>query len=102
MAFPPPNKLLLSTRHVDKDIFYQAELVELKGLYVWAVSIGSAAQSVTFTGESYSPLHALSQMRNALLVTNDVATDILLDVKSAIDQLLDDQQRGFGCDSSLN
>jgi hypothetical protein len=94
-----PQKLLLVTRHVDKDIFYQAELVELKGLYVWAVSVGSAAQNVTFTGESYSPLHALSQMRNTLLITNDVANDLLIDVKQAIDTLMDQDS---GIDSTLN
>lgn len=84
-----PNKLLLTTRHVDKDVFYQAELIELHGLFVWAISFGSAAQSVTFSGESESALHAMSQMRNMLIVSIDVANDILIDVKTAIDSTMD-------------
>jgi hypothetical protein len=93
---------MLVTRHVDGDVFYQAEIVELSGIYLWAISLGTAAQSMSFTGQSHNPLHALSQMRNTLLASNDVANDILLDVKSAIDTLIDDQNFGCGNSSPTN
>ena len=94
MKHIPPEKLLMVTRHVEKSVYYQAELVEYNDTYVWAISLGEPESNVTFTGESASPLKALSQMRNMLLVMADVGNDLLLDVKSAIDILTEGQNNG--------
>ena len=83
------------TRHVEKNVYYQAELVEFDETFVWAISLGEPQSNVTFTGESASPLKALSQMRNMLLVMADVGTDLLLDVKNAIDVLTEGDKNGL-------
>ena len=90
----PPEKLLMVTRHIEKSVYYQAELVEFDETYVWAISLGEPGSNVSFTGESNSPIKALSQMRNLLLVMSDVGNDLLLDVKSAIDILTEGDNHG--------
>jgi len=84
------RSLLSVMRIVDKDVVCHAELIKLQHMYIWTVSIGSATQNVMFTGDAESPIQALSQLRNLLVITADVTSDILVDVKSAIAQITDD------------
>ena len=94
MKHLPPEKLMQVTRHLEKSVYFQAELVEYNETFVWAISLGEPESNVTLTGESASPLKALSQMRNMLLIMADVGNDLLLDVKSAIDILTEGQNNG--------
>lgn len=92
------NKLLTATRHVAEDVFYQAELQRSHIGYTWAISIGTPDHMVTFGGDAMTPLRALSTMRNTLLSLTDAGQDLLIDVKTSIDILTEESNRGIDPD----
>ena len=87
-----PEKVLDITRIITDDLCYQVELVELRGLYVWAISFGTPDQCTTITGEAYSPIQALAAMRSLMLSVNDTGNDILYDIKNTIESLSQSRQ----------